>query len=103
MAFPQSDKPLNPRKKPGQGRSIATVEAILEAAARILETRGFVGYNTNDIASVAGVSVGSLYQYFPIKAAISGAAMFLAANMKGWLNGTMRATTPKGCRSVKCR
>lgn len=45
----------------------------MEAAARILETQGLAGYNTNDIARVAGISVGSLYQYFPNKDAITGA------------------------------
>ncbi len=65
--------PPNPRKKPAQSRSAATVEAIQEAAARILETRGSSGYNTNDIATLAGISVGSLYQYFPNKEAITAA------------------------------
>ncbi len=62
-----------PRKSPVQARSAATVEAILEAAARILETEGLEGYTTNAIAKRAGVSVGSLYQYFPNKDAITAA------------------------------
>lgn len=45
----------------------------MEAAARILEAQGLAGYNTNDIARVAGISIGSLYQYFPNKDAITGA------------------------------
>jgi AcrR family transcriptional regulator len=65
--------PLDARKRPRQRRSEVTVEAVLEAAARILETRGLAGYNTNDIARVAGISVGSLYQYFPNKDAITSA------------------------------
>jgi len=64
---------LNPRKRPRQARSAATVEAILEAAARILETRGPEGYTTNAVAELAGVSIGSLYQYFPNKEALTGA------------------------------
>jgi AcrR family transcriptional regulator len=52
-------------------RSAQTVEAILEGAARILERRGLEGYTTNDIAAHAGVSIGSLYQYFPSKDAIT--------------------------------
>ena len=48
----------------------AALPAILEAAARILETGGATGLNTNAIAQRAGVSVGSLYQYFPNKEAI---------------------------------
>lgn len=59
-----------PRKRPRQARSTATYALILEAAARILETRGLEAANTNAIAERAGISVGSLYQYFPDKAAI---------------------------------
>jgi AcrR family transcriptional regulator len=59
--------PLNPRKSPKQQRSRATVEAILEATARVLVEDGFAKTSTNRIAKVAGVSVGSLYQYFPSK------------------------------------
>ncbi|RJE44218.1 TetR family transcriptional regulator [Acinetobacter sp. JS678] len=59
-----------PRKRPCQARSVATFEAILEAAARILESLGFAGFNTNAVAELAGVSIGSLYQYFPSKDAL---------------------------------
>ena len=55
------------RKKPLQARSRATVEAILEAAARVLVEEGFERTTTNRVADVAGVSIGSLYQYFPNK------------------------------------
>lgn len=64
---------LEARKLPGQKRSTATVEAILEAAARILEREGLAGYTTNAVAQRAGVSIGSLYQYFPGKDAITRA------------------------------
>lgn len=60
----------DPRKLPKQARSAAMVEAILEGAARILEEGGIAQLNTNRIAARAGVSVGSLYQYFPSKDAI---------------------------------
>jgi len=60
----------DPRKRPRQARSVATFEAILEAAARILESLGFAGFNTNTVAELAGVSIGSLYQYFPSKDAL---------------------------------
>ena len=46
------------------------VNVILEASARILESEGLRGFNTNSAAAKAGVSVGSLYQYFPNKDAI---------------------------------
>lgn len=65
--------PLDARKRPMQRRSTATVEAILEAAARILETGGLPGYTTNAVAERAGVSVGSLYQYFPNRDALTAA------------------------------
>lgn len=59
-----------PRKAPRQTRSRATVEAILTATARVLVQEGFERTTTNRIAQVAGVSVGSLYQYFPNKQAL---------------------------------
>ena len=61
---------LEARKIPRQPRSQATVEAIVEAAARVLEAAGPAGFNTNAVARRAGVSVGSLYQYFPGKQAL---------------------------------
>jgi len=62
-----------PRKHPRQERSRATVDALLEATARVLVKRGFDGLTTNLVADAAGVSIGSLYQYFPNKAALVGA------------------------------
>lgn len=62
---------LKPRKTATQTRAAKTVEAIIEAAARILETLGLEGYSTNAVAERAGVSIGSLYQYFPNKDAIT--------------------------------
>jgi AcrR family transcriptional regulator len=58
------------RRKPRQSRSEETIEAIFEAAARILQAQRLDGFNTNAIAGVAGVSIGTLYQYFPNKNAI---------------------------------
>lgn len=55
------------RKEPRQARSRATVEAVIEAGARILSDQGWVGFTTNKVADAAGVSIGSLYQYFPGK------------------------------------
>ena len=63
-------KASEPRKLPTQGRAKVTVDAILEATARILRTSGFEGLTTNKVAEAAGVSVGSLYQYFPGKDAL---------------------------------
>src|SRR3569623_1094019 len=59
-----------PRKYASQERSRATVAALVEATARILVAEGFDRASTNRIAEVAGVSIGSLYQYFPGKEAL---------------------------------
>ena len=61
------------RKAPRQQRSRATVDAMVEAAARVLARRGWAHFTTNEVAAVAGVSVGSLYQYFPNKLALAEA------------------------------
>jgi AcrR family transcriptional regulator len=60
-----------PRKRPTQARSAATVEVILEAASHILATRALAGYNTTSVAEQAGVSIGSIYQYFPHRDALT--------------------------------
>jgi AcrR family transcriptional regulator len=61
---------LSPRKQPLQARSAVMVDVILEAAARVLQKSSLAGFNTNRVAEVAGISVGSLYQYFPNKTAL---------------------------------
>jgi AcrR family transcriptional regulator len=61
---------LKPRKAPAQQRSAVTIETILQAAALVLQKHSLAGFNTNRVAEVAGVSVGSLYQYFPNKDAL---------------------------------
>lgn len=58
---------LKPRKIPKQKRSQETVERILKAATHILATEGPSAFNTNAIAAIADISIGSLYQYFPDK------------------------------------
>ena len=64
-------KPLiSARKDPQQARSTQLVAAILEAAARVLVRDGAYQFTTARVAEAAGVSVGSLYQYFPNKEAI---------------------------------
>jgi AcrR family transcriptional regulator len=56
---------LTPRRVPGQGRSQALVDSLLEATKTILLRDGFERAGTAEIARLAGASVGSLYQYFP--------------------------------------
>lgn len=60
----------NVRRKPQQARSQKLVGWILHAAAQVFAERGYAGGTTNHIAEKAGVSIGSLYQYFPNKTAI---------------------------------
>ncbi|MEH2611269.1 TetR/AcrR family transcriptional regulator [Bradyrhizobium sp. AZCC 1693] len=67
--------PTKPRKNASQERSRATVDALIEATARILVREGFDKASTNRIAEVAGVSVGSLYQYYPGKEALVAAVI----------------------------
>lgn len=62
-----------PRKAASQQRSRATVDALVEATARVLIDEGYDRASTNRIAAVAGVSIGSLYQYFPSKEALVAA------------------------------
>ncbi|WP_352507914.1 MULTISPECIES: TetR/AcrR family transcriptional regulator [unclassified Mesorhizobium] len=61
------------RKQPRQARSRATVEAIIEAAAHVLSGLGWAGFTTNKVAETAGVSIGTLYQYFPDKLSLLAA------------------------------
>jgi AcrR family transcriptional regulator len=61
---------LSPRKSPRQARAVATQDAIIVAAAHIIAKGGLSAFNTNAVAERAGVSIGSLYQYFPNKDAL---------------------------------
>ena len=63
------------RRSPHQARAVATVEAILDGAARVLVSAGFDGITTNGVATAAGVSIGSLYQYFSNKEELVNAMM----------------------------
>ncbi|RDZ29280.1 TetR family transcriptional regulator [Lysobacter silvisoli] len=69
MVKPKPPK-ISTRKQPQQTRSNQLVAAILEAAAQVLAAQGASRFTTARVAERAGVSVGSLYQYFPNKAAI---------------------------------
>ena len=64
------DSPLGPRKSPRQRRSRQTVDWILIAATQLFTTDGYRETTTNKIAERAGVSIGTLYQYFPNKDAL---------------------------------
>ncbi len=68
-------KTITPRKEPTQDRAKEKVELILEATTQLLEKDGFEKTSTNMIAEKAGISIGSLYQYFPTKDAIFSTMM----------------------------
>lgn len=67
---PDAPSPKGVRKTPSQARAQRTVHHILDAAAQILDGPGTARLTTNLVAERAGVSVGTLYQYFPNKAAV---------------------------------
>ncbi|MBZ0115833.1 MAG: TetR/AcrR family transcriptional regulator [Sandaracinaceae bacterium] len=69
----EADDRFFARKTPRQARSRALVDAVIAAASRILPERGPEDLTTHHIAERAGVSIGSLYQYFPTKESIVGA------------------------------
>src|SRR5687767_2940785 len=77
---------LSPRKKPQQRRSRDTIETIFEAAIQVLLANGFEKTTTIQIAERAGVSIGSLYQYFPNKRAL------LSAIVRRHVGGVVDAT-----------
>lgn len=99
-------KPLTrPRKTASQQRSRATVDALVEATARILVREGFDRASTNRIAEVAGVSVGSLYQYFPCKEALVAAVIErhqqdILRLVRGELAGLMDLPVAQGVRRL---
>ena len=66
---------LERRRPPVQSRSRATVDELLAAAAQVFESHGYAAGTNNRIAQVAGVSIGTLYQYFPGKDAIAVALL----------------------------
>lgn len=69
MTKPASPR-ISSRKDPKQARSTALVEAVLQAATQVLAREGAPRFTMARVAETAGVSVGSLYQYFPNKAAL---------------------------------
>ncbi len=83
----------SPRKRPKQRRSKATFDAILEAGARVLVDEGYERATTNRIAEVAGVGIGSLYEFFPNKDAIF-------TELRRRLNDEMLAVVVQSFRDV---
>jgi len=69
----KSTSPVEPRKEPKQERSRQTYQVILQGASRIIRKFGVQKFSTNKVAEESGVSIGSLYQYFPSKEAVVAA------------------------------
>jgi len=96
---------IKPRKTAAQDRSRATVDALVEATARILVKEGFDKASTNRIAELAGVSVGSLYQYFPGKEALVAAVierhqLQITQTVRGELAEVLAQPLEKGVRRL---
>ncbi|GGV18238.1 TetR family transcriptional regulator [Actinomadura cremea] len=96
---------LTPRRTPRQDRSRRTVEGILDAATRVLAERGYDGASTNRIAAAAGISNGSLYQYFPNKDAIMVAVVdrfadHLTERLGAQIDATMSEPWPVAGRAL---
>jgi AcrR family transcriptional regulator len=68
------------RRAPRQERAVQTIDTLFQATAQILEREGEAGLTTNKVASVAGFSIGTLYQYFPSKDALIRAMGLRAQN-----------------------
>jgi AcrR family transcriptional regulator len=64
-----------PTRKPRQARAKFTRETLIDAATQVLREQGFEAFNTNRVAEKAGISIGSLYQYFPNKQALTEAIL----------------------------
>ena len=98
--MPPADHRLQPRRKPRQVRAELTRERILAAAAHVFAEHGYAAGTTNRIAERARISIGSLYQYFPNKAAILASLLVRHIDRGTWKQadeldlsaGTLEAT-----------
>lgn len=93
---------IAPRRRPSQQRARMTLAAIQDAFVLLLLEKGYEKTTMRDIAGVAGVSIGSLYQYFPGKEAITAMTVRtwgrkLASALSDAIDG---ATPPRGSRTV---
>jgi AcrR family transcriptional regulator len=94
---------LVPRRQPIQSRSRATVEELLGAAIEVFDKQGYAAGTTHRIAERAGVSIGTLYQYFPNKEAMAVALLerHIAATTSGLHNWAQHMTAENhGLRSA---
>lgn len=89
-AMPASASPLKLRRKPVQQRSRMTQNAILDSFVRLLVEKAYAQLTMRDIALVAGVGLGTLYEYFPGKKAIAAHCIHqrfknVGICMRGWI------------------
>lgn len=94
--MPGVPAPLNPRKLPKQRRAQALVDAVLEAGSRILAERGYEKLSMQRVAELAGVSPGSLYQYFPSRSALVAAIVEAQSRRELDFLQARAATLPAG-------
>lgn len=97
MKLPNEASRINPRKQPKQKRSIKRFETILESAQTLIVVHGVAHMRMTDIASHAGVPVGSVYQFFPEKAAILKAILDL--RLKAVIQGIKARLTDVRCEA----
>jgi AcrR family transcriptional regulator len=91
---PKPPRPLKPRKQPVQARSEATVSALFDASIQVLLAVGYRKFTTTRVAARAGVSVGSLYQYFPNRQAL------ITSVIERYLD-ELRTTIEQHCRELR--
>lgn len=88
------------RRQPVQARAQRTLQAIVQAAAQILVKEGEAALTTNRIAERAGVSIGTLYQYFPdkqavLRAMVDGQRLAAVAAIEAWLEQASEQGLPR--------
>lgn len=98
----KSASPVEPRKEPKQERSRQTYQVILQGASKIIRKFGVQKFSTNKVAVESGVSIGSLYQYFPSKEAVIAALIDQTFEMEySLLKARLSEISPKmGARDV---
>jgi AcrR family transcriptional regulator len=98
--MPSDDRHLQPRRQPRQVRAELTRERILTAAAHIFAEYGYAAGTTNRIAERARISIGSLYQYFPNKAAILAKLLVRHIDRGTWTQADQLDLSPGSLRTT---
>ena len=98
--MPSADRRLQPRRTPRQVRAELTRERILTAAAHVFADHGYAAGTTNRIAERAGISIGSLYQYFPNKDAILASLLVRHIDRGTWTRADQLDLSPGSLRAM---